>query len=167
VLYVDDKTYALAAATFNLTSQGVEYAQHLLVKKVPRKTQVKLQEANYMVFYRPENNRWYLEYTSLELKLKAKSRNFFYNSTITTRSELVVTRTDTTNHSRFRWNEIVRSGDILADKIQAYHDDYWENYNVIVPEQPLIEAINKLGGSQVNDTKESTSLWRIIFSGKK
>ncbi|MEJ5264728.1 MAG: carboxypeptidase-like regulatory domain-containing protein [Bacteroidales bacterium] len=164
VLYVDDKTYALAGATFSLTSWGVDYAQHLLVKKVPRKTQVKLQEANYMVFYRPFNNRWYLEYTVLELKLKAKSNTLFYNNTVTTRSELVVTNIDTTNYSRFRWNEIVRSDDILADKIDAYHDEYWEQYNIILPEEPLIEAINMLNGTQINH--KTPSLWKLIFSGK-
>ncbi|MGC8824654.1 MAG: carboxypeptidase-like regulatory domain-containing protein [Bacteroidales bacterium] len=161
-LYIDDQTYALAGATFSLTPQGVDYAQHLLVKKVPRKTQVKLQEANYMVFYRPMNNRWYLEYTAIELKLKAKSRIFFYNSTITTRSEMVVTRIDTTNHARFRWNEIAHSDDILLDIIHAYQDDYWEQFNTIVPEKPLIVAIDKFSGNQTHDIKRK-SLWSIIF----
>lgn len=161
-LYIDDQTYALAGATFSLTPQGVDYAQHLLVKKVPRKTQVKLQEANYMVFYRPMNNRWYLEYTAIELKLRAKSRSFFYNSAITTRSEMVVTRIDTTNHARFRWNEIAHSDDILVDLIHAYQDDYWEQFNIILPEEPLIVAINRLTDNQSHDLKRK-SLWGIIF----
>ncbi|MCX7986785.1 MAG: carboxypeptidase-like regulatory domain-containing protein [Bacteroidales bacterium] len=163
-LYIDDQTYALVAAEFGLTPLGIEYAQHLLVKKVPRKTQVKLQEARYAVFYRPMNQKWFLEYTSIELKLKAKSRFFLLNNIISTRSELAITRIDTTNHARFKRDEIVHSNDVMIDMISRYHDDFWEHYNIIAPEEPLIRAINKLSMEQ--NEGQTLNLWNTIFNNK-
>jgi hypothetical protein len=165
ILYIDQETYAIAGASFSLTREGVEYARHLLIKKSSRKIQIKPTEANYKIFYRLINNKWYFDYSSIELKLKARSSSFLYNNIITTRSELIATYIDTSNNGRFRTSEIVKSADVIADIIDKYDDNYWGSFNVILPEEPIIEAIEKLNINK--NLKANESFWKAFFYKKQ
>ncbi len=161
-LYIDKQTFALVGAEFSLSKNGIAYARSMLVKRTPKKTTIKPVEARYIVFYRNYNNYWYLDYTTITLKVKAKSSKWFFNNTFISVSQMLVTDIDTTNHSRFRWNEIVKSSDIIIDKIENNDESFWGNYNIITPDEPITEAVKRLSLNN-NPTDEQNSFWKILF----
>jgi hypothetical protein len=143
-LYIDDQSKALVSARFSISPRGIKYARNSLIKKTPRKFQVKPISADYQVSYRFLNGKWYLDYVRGELRVKAKSDRFLFNSTFNSVAELVITEIDTTNKRRFRWNEIAKPNDAMTDYVPDNDVDFWDRYNIIQPEQPLAEAIKKL-----------------------
>lgn len=160
-LYIDLLTKALVAAKFELTSQALKHARWVLIKKQPKKSQIKLVSAQYQVYYRYMNGKWYLDYTKAELKVKAKSEKFLFNSNFTSVAEMVITNIDSLNTSRFKWSVISKARDILSDNIGLYDDGYWETYNVIKPEEPLQNAINAINSGK-NFPEESSFLEKLF-----
>jgi hypothetical protein len=147
-LYIDKESKAIVAAKFSLSEQGLVYAKTLLVRKQPRKAQIKPIEANYLVFYRFYCGKWYLDFTQAELKIKAKSKKSLFNTVFTSVSQMVVTEIDTSNTNRFKWSEIAKSTDVIVENLEQYDDAYWGNYNVIKPEEPIIDAVKRINLKQ-------------------
>ena len=83
------------------------------------------------------------------------------NSLFTSVSELAITDIDTTNFIRFRWNEIARSRDIIVDQLTDFDPGFWHNFNIIQPEQALLEEIKNL--SMKKSLTEEKSFWKILF----
>jgi hypothetical protein len=144
LLYIDKESKALVALKFGLSPRGIKYAKSLLVKKEPRKFQVKPISTEYQIFYRNINGKWYLAYLRGELTVKAKSSKLFFNSTFTSVSEMAITEIDTTNKERFRLKETARPSDILVDKVKNTDENFWSNYIIIQPEKTLLDAVSKL-----------------------
>ncbi len=160
-MYVDIETKALVAAKFSLSPRGIKYARNLLIKKQPKAVQVKPEGADYQVYYRNINGKWYLGYVRSEIRIKAKGTKFILNSLFTSVSELAITDIDTTNFDRFRWNEIARSRDITVDQLTDFDPGFWHNFNIIQPEQALLEEIKDL--SMKKSLTEEKSFWKILF----
>ncbi len=144
VIYVDIETKAIVAVKFGLSPRGINYAYSMLIVEHPRKYQIMPLSTEYQIYYRCFNNKWVLDYIRGEIRIKANNNRLFFNSTFTSVTEIVITEIDTTNTSRFRWNEIVRPSDIMVDISNDIDENYWSSYNIIQPEQPVIEAIKKL-----------------------
>jgi hypothetical protein len=161
LLYVDVETKALVAAKFSLSPRGIKYARNLLVKREPRAIKVKPEGADYQVYYRNINGKWHLGYVRAEIRIKAKGTKLIFNSLFTSVSELAITDIDTANYNRFRWNEIVRSQDIVVDQLTGFDPFFWNKYNIIQPEQSMLEEIKNLGMKK--GLVEENSFWDILF----
>ena len=144
VIYIDIETKAIIAVKFGLSPRGISNAYNMLVVEHPRKYQIKPLSTEYQIFYRCINNKWVLDYIRGEIRIKANNNKLFFSSTFTSVTEIAVTEIDTTNSTRFKWNEIVRPNDIMVDNSIEIDEDYWSSYNIIQPEQPVIEAIKKM-----------------------
>jgi hypothetical protein len=161
LLYIDAQTKALVASKFELSPRGIKYAQDLLVKKQPHKFQVKPVGTEYQVYYRFLNGKWYLAYMRGELVTKTKSTKFFFNSTFTSVSEMVITEIDTTSKVRFKRKDIAKPNDILVDNVSNSDENFWSNYVIIQPEQSIQLAIKKLNIKK--NLVPDESLWKKLF----
>ena len=161
LLYVDKESKALVAIKFGLSPRGLNYAKGLLIKKQPRKFQIKPLGTEYQVYYRNINGKWYLAYLRGELKIKAKSTKLFFNSTFTSVSEMAITEIDTTNKVRFKWKEIAKPNDILVDNVANTDVNFWSNYVIIQPEQSLLNAVSKLNIKK--NLASDESFWGKVF----
>ncbi len=160
-LYIDADSKALVAAKFELSPRGIKYAQDVLVKKQPRKYSVEPKSAKYLVYYKLLNDKWILDYTRAELNIKAKSDRLFFNSVFNSVSEMVITAIDTTTKVRFRTKETVKLKDAIEDYNGVYDDNFWGNYNIIEPEESIIDAIKRLNLGK--DEYESKSFLQKLF----
>jgi hypothetical protein len=162
LIYIEKNTYALVAAKFSLSPKGMKYAQNLLVKKYPRKYKVKPVSTLYQVNYRNINGKWHLDYIRGELQIKAKSDKFLFNTLYTSVSEMSITEIDTVNVKKFKLKEIITDNDATIDCIGLLNENFWGKYNVIKPEEPIIEAIHKLSIKQ-NLVPQHKNFWESIF----
>jgi hypothetical protein len=162
LLYIEKNTNALVAAKFGLSPRGIGYAKSLLVKKYPRKVKVKPIDASYLVNYRNLNGKWYLDNIRTELQIKVRSDRLFFNTLYTSVTEMSITEIDTVNVKKFKLREIIKENDAMSDYEDIYDPGFWGNYNLISPEEPLVEAIKKLSIKQ-NLVHQHKNFWDLIF----
>jgi len=148
-LYIDVESLAIIGADFELSQEGMNYAEGLYVKKCPRKLRVKPVSASYQVYYRQYNNRWNLSNVRSDISVRVRHRkdksqdklNYMFESV----SEFVVTGIDSSITARFKFNEISRPRDILVQQIQETDESFWGDENIIIPEEPIEKTILRLG----------------------
>ena len=60
-------------------------------------------------------------------------------------SEMAVTNVEKDKINKFKYNEISRYSDILAEQVTQFEDpDFWGDNNIIKPDESIEEAIEKL-----------------------
>lgn len=144
VIYLDAETLSLTGADFSISRQGLKYAQAALVKQKPRRVSVKPEKAEYQVRYSLQNNRYTLHFIRGSIDFRAKAKKSWFNSTYSTKFELVVTGQNISTKTKFKRSETVKPLDILSEQITIPDSAFWEHYDIIKPEEPLEEALKKL-----------------------
>lgn len=141
VLYFDIETWALARVEFNYTKQGLKEARRMMIEKEPKEFKAIPSELAYTVQYGLYEGKWYLlsAQSSMQIKLinREKKQKTKFNST----SEILITDIEKGDFQRFSRNEIFKPSEFFTEKIVSYDQGFWENYNVIEPEEELEHAI--------------------------
>jgi hypothetical protein len=144
-ILIDADTYALVSAEFGLDKKSLKVNGETFIKKEPRGYTTRPEGANYTVNYRIVGGRWqfYSARTDVVFKVKQNKENFKaeYHSV----SDILVTQQYTFPHkARFGPDGLFRADDIFADKIGSFDPEFWENYNVIKPDEDLSKALREI-----------------------
>lgn len=143
-IYIDAETEAVSRVDFNMNVENRADAGSLFILKKPFGVKVDVVSAHYVVNYKEQNNRWYFDYSSMEVKFKCKWARHLFSSYFTVMGELAITDhsnevTPIPSRDRVKWN------DIVSDKVTNFkNDNFWESYNVIEPEKPIDQVIKKI-----------------------
>ncbi len=141
VLYFDIETWALSRVEFNYTKQGLKEARRMMIEKEPKEFKAIPSELAYTVQYGLFEGKWYLlsAQSSMQIKLinREKKQKTKFNST----SEILITDIEKGDFQRFSRNEIFKPSEFFTEKIVTYDQGFWENYNIIEPEEELEHAI--------------------------
>jgi hypothetical protein len=143
-IYIDAETEAVSRVDFNMNVENRPDASQLFILKKPFGVKVDVASTHYEVNYKEQHNRWYFDYSSMEVKFKCKWAKHLFNSYFTVMGELAITDhsldvTPIPSRDRVRWN------DIVSDKVTNFkNDDFWESYNVIEPEKPIDQVIERI-----------------------
>ncbi len=147
-LYLDSESLALVRAEFELDPSGLKYARSLLVKKTPRNYRADPEFARYAVEYRYYNQTWNLQYARTEFGIKVKKLrgkdNKGFSCNFTSSSEFVVTNVADTTLKHIPFKETSRPDDVLARQVETTTSGYWLDENIILPEEPLLQTIQRL-----------------------
>lgn len=144
-IFLDLKSLAIAAVEFEVDPARMEAASHMFVLKKPRHIKVKPQQAAYRVSFRKIEERYYLNMIHCETTFRVRHKNQLFGSSYSTILEMAVTEVETNDVERFRIKETARSQEIFIEQIGEFHDSFWGGYNFIKPEEPLEQAIKKIG----------------------
>lgn len=143
-LYISAENLALTMAEFSLDLSDIDKATPLFVKKKPMGLRFEPQSTNYMVTYKKQGDKYYLNYMRNEVKFRADWRRRIFETNYTVMSEMVITERNTENISRIANKESFKPSSILSDKVNEYFDEnYWGAYNTIEPNESIQSAINK------------------------
>lgn len=144
-IYIDVKNLAIAGVDISISQKKLEEVAKILVVKKPSSMKVEIPGASYMVKYRMINNRWYISYIRSEAQFKVRWKKKLFNSNYFIMSELAITDTDHEKIIKHPFRESTKSQHILTEKISNFEDpDFWGDYNIILPDQSIQEAIRKL-----------------------
>ncbi len=70
-----------------------------------------------------------------------------FATTYTIGSEMAITDRYDNNVVKIPRNERIRSTDVIAEKVEHFLDpDFWGEYNVIEPNQEIMDAVKRLSG---------------------
>jgi len=153
-LYIGADNSALLAAHFEVNPQYMDKATDLFVLKKPKGVDIKPESVDYSVYYKYWNGKYYLNHIRGDLTFRIKKKNVFFQSakSIHTFFEMVVCKIDTIDVKRFPGKEIIPTRNVFSDTRFQYDDRFWDDFNVILPEKELNEAISRIS-SKIEEMK--------------
>jgi hypothetical protein len=145
LLYIDQETLTITRAEFRLDLSDHDKAVRHILRKKPHGLRFKLSEVSYLVTYRYQNGRAYVNYLRNLMRFKCDWKKRLFSSTFTTTTEMVmVDRTDRPSDG-IRMRDAFSQRDIFYDVVEEYwNEDFWRDYNIIEPTESLESAVKKL-----------------------
>jgi hypothetical protein len=138
-------TYAITEAEFGFNLSDKAAASSLFIKKKPLGVSVMPEVATYRTKYREQDGKWHFEYSRAEVKFKVDWKKRLFHTFYTTMSEVAVTDRTAEEVIKFAGKEKLKYSDVFTEKVSAFADpEFWEDYNVIEPDQSIESAIRKL-----------------------
>lgn len=143
--YIDAESYAISRVEFNMNVEDRPEAIGLFLKRKPVGMQVQVTEAKYLIQFRQQGEKWYYQNSRAEVTFKCKWPRRLFSSNYLLQSEMAVTDRADEGVVKFPHRERVSPGDVIVEKVADFEDlDFWENYNIIEPEQSIENAIKRL-----------------------
>jgi hypothetical protein len=147
-LYIEQDNMAITRAEFSLDLSDEDKASRVFVQKKPAGLIFIPTATVYLVTYKEQNGKYYLDYVRVDLKFRCDWNKRLFKNNYTLMSELAVTDRREDNIVKFTNQEVFRSDMVFTDKVQAFEDvDFWGENNIIEPDNSIENAIKKLSKS--------------------
>lgn len=144
-LYIDTENDALLRATFEINPRYIKKAAGMFIEKKSKHLKITPEKVIYTITYKPWNGIYYINHIRGDLHFKIKKRRQLFNTTsLHTWFEMATCKTDTLQVSRFSRNETLSTRSVFAETSFIYDESFWGNFNVILPEEKLSDAISKI-----------------------
>jgi hypothetical protein len=149
LLYFDLETGALSRVEFNYTRQGLKEARRMMIEKEPRDCKAVLTDLSYMVEYKFTDGKWHLlsAHSSMQIKILNKEKKLRTN--FRSLAEILITDIENGDLQHFSQRDIFRPNEFFTEKITDYDKEFWENYNVIEPEDAMENAIKNFDNNKL------------------
>jgi hypothetical protein len=152
---VDAETSALVMAKYNLDKKSLKITGQSFIRKEPRGITTTPTRVEYHVSYRLLNGKWHLHTARTDVRYKVKQKSERFRAEFRSISDLLVTRQHRfPSRAKFRGEGIFHSDDIFSELIDEYDPEFWENYNIIKPDDDLKNALKEsLSTQKINPEK--------------
>ena len=145
LLYIDQQTLAVSRVEFQLDLSSQEKAVRHILRKKPSGLRFKLQEVAYLVTYRYQNGKCYLNDLRNTLRFKCDWKKRLFSSTFTTNTEMVMVDRNDHPQKWLRAKDAFKQREVFYDVVDEYwNEDFWKGYNIIEPSESLESAVKKL-----------------------
>ncbi|MCD6354199.1 MAG: hypothetical protein J7L95_01490 [Prolixibacteraceae bacterium] len=142
-MYIHRETFAIVHAEFHFNRQGLKTAKNSMIKKKPRSVNARPLYVNYTMNYQQFKGKWHLANARASVKFKIKSKRDKLNSEYHSVSDILITYIQPTELKKFARKELFNQHDIFVEMLNNYDSHFWENYNIIKPDEDLRHAFKK------------------------
>jgi len=147
-LYIEQVNMAITRAEFNLDLRDEDKASQVFVQQKPAGLIFMPTSTGYLVTYKEQNGKYYLDYVRVDLKFRCDWKRRLFKNSYTLMSELAITDRRADNIVKFGSQEVFRSTMVFTDKVESFTDvDFWGENNIIEPDNSIENAIKKLSKS--------------------
>lgn len=144
-LYIDREKLSFTRAEFNLDMDNKVKAVDAILAKKPYGLRFKPQELSYLVTYKEQNGKTYLNYIRNIIRFKCDWKRKLFSTGYTVLSEMVVTDREENNVLPIPNKLAFSQTQPFYDKVYEYwNEDFWGAYNIIEPTESLEHAVHKL-----------------------
>lgn len=144
-LYIDYERLSFTRAEFELDMANKVKAVEAILHKKPVGLRFRPQEVSYLVTYKQQGDRTYLNYIRNIIRFKCDWQKRLFSSTYTAFSEMVITDRDDNPQTGISGRNAFKQKQVFYDLVDEYwNEDFWKNYNIIEPTESLENAVNKL-----------------------
>lgn len=144
-LYIDKQSLAFSRAEFKLSMDDRNKATQAILRKKPFNLRFKPEEVSFLVTYKLQDGKSYLNYVWSEVKFKCDWKRRLFSTGYTIVSEMVVTDRKDQDVAKIPGKQVFKDTYALSDKVGNFYDsDFWEDYNIIEPTESLENAVTKL-----------------------
>lgn len=142
---IDCESLAFTRADFEMDMSDKNKATSSILQKKPAGLKFKPQEASYIVTYKLQDGKSYLNYISSKTRFKCDWKRRLFSSGYTARAEMVMVDRQDNSNEKISRKEAVKRNYILDDTVESFNDpDFWKDYNIIEPTESLDKAVYKL-----------------------
>ena len=143
-LYIDFEKLAFTRAEFSLDMKNKTKAVEAILHKKPLGLRFRPQEVSYLVTYKEQNGKTYLNYIRNEIRFKCDWKKRLFSSSYTVFSEMVVTDRKS-DFAAIPSKKAFKEKQVFYDLVDEYwNEDFWKTYNIIEPTESLEHAVSKL-----------------------
>lgn len=142
-IYVHNESFAIVHINFRFSKTGLQNAESVMIKKKPKGVKAKLADTDYSANYRYYDGKWHLATLKAAVVFKVRSRSDKINSEYKSVSDLLITDIQNTTLKKFDRSESFTQRDIFVEMINDYDSYFWENYNIIKPDEDLQNAFKR------------------------
>lgn len=144
-LFIDKESLSFTRAEFNLSMSDRNKATQAILKKKPYGMHFKPELISFLVNYRQRDGLTHLNYIRSEVQFKCDWKKRLFSTNYTIVSETVITGTSDAKAKRIPYRLAFNDNQALSDKVINFYDNnFWEDYNIIEPEESLESAVNRL-----------------------
>ena len=144
-LYIDQENYSFSRAEFAISMDDRNKATNAILKKKPFSLRFKPEVISFLVTYKQRDGKSYLNYVRSEVAFKCDWKRKLFSTNYTIVSETVITGGKSENATRIPQKLAFRDSRSLSDNVGSFFDkDFWEDYNIIEPDESLESAVNRL-----------------------
>ena len=142
-LFIENQRKAVEKVRFEVNPKYVDKATHSFVDRKAHHLQLTLQQAVYIVSYKPvrAGSSYYINHVRGDIVFKVRRKGHVFSTPLHFWFEMVTCKIDTVDVRPIPRNERLQANRIFADTKHRYDKDFWENFNIILPEERLKEAI--------------------------
>ena len=143
-LYIDYERLSFTRAEFGLDMANRVKAVEAILHKKPVGLRFRPQEVTYLVTYKQQGAKTYLNYIRNVIRFKCDWKRKLFSTNYTIVSEMVVTDGKEQNNS-IPYRMSFKADQSLSDKVSDFADEnFWGAYNIIEPTESLENAVYKL-----------------------
>lgn len=144
-LFIDKSSLTISRAEFSVDMTDRNKVTQALLRKKPMNMRFRPENISYLVTYKQINGKTYLNYIRNEIQFKCDWTKKFFSTNYTIVSETVITGGSRENIEKFKSKFVFRDNQSLSDKVVDFNDvHFWENYNIIEPDESLENAVSRL-----------------------
>lgn len=143
-LYIDAENSALVAARLEVNPQYIHRAADIFILKKSRGIKITPKKVVYTVAYKPWNGTYYISHLRGDLDFRIKRKKQIFYSPVHAWFEMAICKIDTVGVKRFPHRESLPVNKIFSETRFPYDKDFWGDFNIILPEEKLSEALFKI-----------------------
>ena len=144
-LYIDQESLAFTRAMFELDLSDKTKAIRSILQKKPAGLHFKPQLVSFLITYRIQNGKSYLNYLRNEIRFKCDWKKRLFSSSFTTTTEMVMVDREDNPVENIKYKDSFKQQDVFYDVVEEYwNEDFWKDYNIIEPTESLESAVKKL-----------------------
>jgi hypothetical protein len=143
--YIDQETLAFTRVEFKLDMRDKDKVTAMILLHKPAGLRFSPEEVSYVVSYKQQAGKAYLNYIHNEIKFKCDWKRRLFATAYSVVSEMVITDNQKENISKIPSKEAFSMRQSLSEEAMSYFDsDFWGAYNIIEPTESLESAVSKL-----------------------
>ncbi|MDR1407001.1 MAG: carboxypeptidase-like regulatory domain-containing protein [Tannerella sp.] len=143
--YIDRETLSFTRAEFRIDMSDRQKVTDAILIEKPRGLRFTPEEVSYVVTYRIQGGKTYLNYIRNEIKFKCDWKRKLFATNYAVCGETVITDREERNVARIPAREAFTMRQSLSREVALYQDEnFWGMYNIIEPSESLESAVNKL-----------------------
>lgn len=144
-VFIQQNNFAITRVEFNLDLRDEEKASAMFVTKKPRDMVFAPTETNYLVTFKPQGDKYYLNYIRFDVKFKSDWKRKLFKNNYTIISEMAITDREETDDTKIPNSERFKPNMIMSETVGAFYDEeFWGSHNIIEPEEAIENAIRRI-----------------------
>jgi hypothetical protein len=137
-LFIEAENKALVDVRIEINPRHVNQATHNFISKKPAGLIMNLQQAKYIVSYKlSDDGRYYIHHIRGDIHFKVRRKNRIFSSPLHFWFEMATCDINRQNVKPFPPTERLSTTRIFAETQSTYDQNFWENFNIILPEEGL------------------------------
>jgi hypothetical protein len=143
--YIDRETLSFTRAEFKIDMRDKQKVTGAILIEKPRGLRFTPEEVSYVVTYRRQGDKTYLNYIRNDIRFKCDWKRKLFATNYTVCGETVITDREERNVARIPAKEAFSLRQSLSREVALYQDEnFWGMYNIIEPTESLENAVNRL-----------------------